>query len=58
MLFGLPPLAEVFQAIEAAASQPDARRAGELIAGLDAPIEAAAGRLRDWLNLQKFRADE
>ncbi len=57
-LFGLPTLSEVFQAIEEAASLPDAQRAGELIVGLDAQIEAAGAQLRDWLKVQKFRAGE
>ncbi|HEY2329939.1 MAG TPA: MASE1 domain-containing protein [Verrucomicrobiae bacterium] len=57
-MFGFSPLAENFQAVEEAAGLADAARAAAALEGLDAPVEAAIGQLRNWLKNQQSRAGE
>ena len=56
VLFGFRPLSEIFLAIEQAAGNADAARAGASLDGLEVQSEKAVVRLREWLQNQPATA--
>jgi HPt (histidine-containing phosphotransfer) domain-containing protein len=57
-LFGLTPLADLFQSIEEAAIISNAGQVAALLLQYDPQAESATGQLREWMDAQKAHIGE